>query len=124
MKHKILAIDDDPKILELIRVLLEKAKRFDVRVESRPARAIPAAREFLPDLIVLDVNMPGQDGGELARAFQKEPATRRTPILFLTSLVSTHEAGTSETIRGGMPFLAKPVNPAALIEVIDRLLPS
>ena len=122
MKERIFVVDDDPNLLELVRLFLEKTKRFEVRVENRPSRAIFTAREFRPDLIILDVNMPGKDGGELARAFKEDATTRGTPILFLTSLISAEEAGTHEVNRGGMPFLAKPVNPTMLIEAIDRIL--
>ena len=122
MKERILAVDDDPKLLELIRLFLDKTKRFEVRLENRSAQALAAAQQFHPDLIILDVDMPGKDGGEVARQLKADPVTARTPILFLTSLVSPREAGDSETISGGMPFLAKPVNPTALIAVVDRLL--
>ena len=103
-------------------MFLEKTQRFEVRVENRSALALSAAREFRPDLILLDVDMPGKDGGDVARAIQGDDVLSGVPILFLTSLVSPAEAGGREILRGGMRFLAKPVNPKTLIDTVDRVL--
>jgi CheY-like chemotaxis protein len=86
------------------------------------SRIVPRSRFLRPHLILLDVDMPGKDGGDVAREIQAEPALCSVPILFLTSLVSTAEAGNSEIVRGGMRFLAKPVNPKILIDTVDRML--
>jgi putative two-component system response regulator len=123
-KQRILVVDDEPNLLELVRLFLEKTKRFEVRLESRSARALAAACEFVPDMILLDIGMPGKDGGEVARELNAERATREIPILFFTSLISAKEAGERETMRGGMRFLAKPVNPKVLIESVDRVIAS
>lgn len=121
-KSRILVVDDEPNLSGLVRLFLEKTQRFEVRVENRSALALSAAREFRADLILLDVDMPGKDGGDVAREIQAEPALRGVPIVFLTSLVSAAESGGGETIRGGMRFLAKPVNLRLLIETLDRAL--
>ena len=119
---RILVVDDEPNLSDLVRLFLEKTKRFEVRVENRPGNVLAVAREFRPDMVLLDVDMPGQDGGEVARDIQADPILRGTPILFFTSLISRAEAGDCITIRGGMPFLAKPLNPKVLIETIDRIM--
>jgi len=121
-KHRILVVDDDPSLSELVRLFLEKTNRFEVRVENRPNLAVGAAREFQPHMILLDVDMPGKDGGEVARELKTDPATRATPVMFLTSLISKVEGGQRETVRGGMRFLAKPVDAKALVETVDRML--
>ena len=121
-KPRILVVDDEPNLSGLVRLFLEKTQRFEVRVENRSALALSAACEFRPDMILLDVDMPGKDGGEVAREIQAEPALCGVPILFFTSLISREEAGEHETMRGGMRFLAKPVNPKALIAAVDRVL--
>jgi CheY-like chemotaxis protein len=122
IKPRILVVDDEPNLSGLVRLFLEKTQRFEVRVENRSALALSAAREFRPDMILLDVDMPGKDGGEVAREIQAEPALRGVPIVFFTSLISRAEAGERETVRGGMRFLAKPVNPKVLVETVDRVL--
>jgi len=121
-KSRILVVDDEPNLSGLVRFFLEKTQRFEVRVENRSAFAVSAARDFRPDMILLDVDMPGKDGGEVAREIQADPALRGVPILFFTSLISREEAGQHETVRGGNRFLAKPVDPKILIPVVDRIL--
>jgi len=123
-KQRILVVDDEPSLLELVRLFLEKTQRFEVRLENRPNNVVAAAREFVPDLILLDIGMPGKDGGEVARELHEESATREIPILFFTSLICPTEAGEKETMRGGMHFLAKPVNARVLVESVDRVLAS
>ena len=121
-KPRILVVDDEPNLSALVRLFLEKTGRFEVRVENRSSLALAVAREFHPDMVVLDVDMPGKDGGEVSREIQAEPSLRGVPILFLTSLISRAEAGEHETERAGKYYLAKPVMPKALIECVDRML--
>jgi CheY-like chemotaxis protein len=120
--RRIMVVDDEPNLSELVRLFLEKTKRFEVRIENRSAQALAVAKEFRPALILLDVDMPGKDGGQVAREIQADPELKDIPIIFLTSLISRAETGDRETTRGGMRFLAKPVNPAVLVETIDRVL--
>ena len=121
-KSRILVVDDDPQLSEIVRVFLQKTQRFEVRVENRSNLALAAALEFRPALVLLDVDMPGKDGGEVARAIRATPALRGVQIVFLTSLVSRAEAGERAVIRGGEQFLPKPVNSKVLVDVIDRAL--
>ena len=121
-KRRILVVDDEPKLSDLVRMFLERTQRFDVRVENRSAHAVTAAREFRPEMILLDVDMPGKDGGQVARELKDDTTLRATPILFFTSLISHAEAGERETVRGGMRYLAKPVDPKILIDTVDRIL--
>ena len=121
-KPRILIVDDEPNLSDLVRLFLEETNRYEVCVENRSAHALAVTRKFGPDLILLDVDMPGKDGGEVAADIQAVPAFRSVPIIFLTSLISREEAGDRETVRGGMRFLAKPVNQKVLIEVVDRTL--
>lgn len=121
-KPRILIVDDDFACSRLVGLMLEKTGRYEVRVESLPHEAQKVAREFLPDLFLLDVDMPGKDGGELARDFKRDPALAKKPVVFLTSLVSPSEAGGTEIMRGGQRYLAKTTNVVALGSCIDRAL--
>lgn len=121
IQSRILVVDDEPKLSDLVRLVLEKTQRFEVRVENRSAAALASAREFRPDMILLDVDMPGKDGGEVFREVQADPALRGVPVLFFTSLISHQEAGQHEIVRGGKRYLAKPVNPNVLLAVVDRI---
>jgi CheY-like chemotaxis protein len=119
---RILVIDDEPTLSTLLLHYLKQLGGYDVRVENLSSHALRSARSFLPDLILLDVNMPGKDGGEVASDLRADPAFSDTPILFLTSLVSSAEAGKREIKRGNRHFLAKPVNHEALLGAVSRML--
>jgi DNA-binding response OmpR family regulator len=123
MTHtRILVVDDNPNLSALVRVHLEKTQRFEVREENRSARALGAAREFLPDMILMDVDMPGKDGGQVALEIQADAGLCDIPILFFTSLISQEEAGTRVIRRGGRLYLAKPLHAKALVDAIDSIL--
>src|SRR4051794_14390662 len=121
-KAKILVVDDDPKLSRLVKLFLEKTKLYEVIEENRSSHALETARSIRPAAILLDVDMPGKDGGEVAREIGADPQLCQKPIMFFTSLISVAEAGKHEVMRGGQPFLAKPVNPTALVEAVGRLL--
>ena len=121
-KNRILVVDDDPKLSRLVRAILEKTTLYEVREENRPSAVLATATTFNPDMIILDVDMPGKDGGDVARELQADPILRSKPLLFFTSLISPREAGKHEVERGGMLFLAKPVDPVVLIETVGRML--
>ena len=121
-KPRILVVDDDVGISGLVRFLLNKTGRFEVLVENRSAHALAVARDFLPDMILLDVDMPGKDGGDVARELQSDSELHSVPIVFLTSLVPRAEGGEHSVMRGGMTFLSKPASLKVLLETVDRVL--
>lgn len=123
-KLKVLVVDDDRNLSKLVKLFLEKTKRYEVCEENQSANALTTAHRFAPDAILLDVDMPGKDGGEVARELASDPVLRRAPVLFLTSLVTAGEAGDARTERCGARFLSKPVNPQLLVEAVDRLIPA
>src|SRR5258708_991863 len=114
-KTRILIVDDDSNISGLVRLHLEKAQRFEVCVENRSALALSTAVRFRPDLVLLDIDMPGKDGGEVEREIRADPTLRALPIVFFTSLVSPGEANGRDLVRGGKRYLSKPINPQVLI---------
>ncbi len=94
-----------------------------VLIVDNDARAHLTARNFRPDLILLDVVMPERDGGEIAAQIHADPELHGTPIIFLTALVTRAEAKTGLHIDGH-PFLAKPINIQELINAIEARLPT
>lgn len=118
-KKKILIIDDEVSFARMVKLNLEKTGGFDVRTENRATNAVNSAREFRPDLILLDVIMPGMDGGDVANKIKRDNNLKGTPIVFLTATVSKHEAGEVGLNSGGELFLAKPVSVEALIQCIN-----
>lgn len=121
-KHRILIIDDERPMTRMVRLNLEATGRYEVREENSSFNALTAAREFRPDLILLDVIMPGADGGEVAARFQADPTLGRIPIVFLTATVSPKEAGKGGLMSAGMKFLAKPISLAGLVACLEEYL--
>jgi CheY-like chemotaxis protein len=122
-KRRILIVDNDPNTTHLVKILLEKTGRYLVFEENDSARAHQSARDLRPDLILLDIVMPETDGGEIAARIQAEPELPKTPIIFLTGLVTRTESKTDLRIDGHS-FLAKPINIQELIETIEGHLPT
>lgn len=119
---KILLVDDEITSTRLLRQGLERTGLFEVREQNQSHRVIETAREFRPDLIVMDVCMPGMDGGDVAQALRAQPDLRDVPIIFLTSMVSEEDAPEQPVVSGGFVFLPKPVNLTRLLVEIDRQL--
>jgi two-component system, OmpR family, response regulator len=122
IKKRILVVDDEPKITRWLRINLEQTGEYEVREENRGSQALDAALEFRPDLILLDVIMPGIDGGELASQFQASPKFRDVPLIFLTAAVTREEVNSHSGYVGGLPFLAKPVDFPELIRCLHSHL--
>ena len=124
MKEKrILIVDDDHDNSRLIKILLEKIGCYLVQEENAAANAHQNARNFRPDLILLDIMMPQRDGGEIAAQIEADPELQRTPIIFLTALVTKAEAKGGLRIQGH-PVLAKPISIPELINKIEENLPA
>jgi CheY-like chemotaxis protein len=120
-ERRVLIVDDDVNLSRLAGMILENSGKYEVMIVNEPVRALPAALQFRPDVMLLDVDMPGKTGGDLAREAASDSRLRDIPILFLTGLVSHEETGAGPLEIGGMRFLAKPVEPALLIAEIGRL---
>lgn len=121
-KSKILVVDDDVNLSRLVGIMLEKTRLYEVKVENRSHRALASAMAFHPDLVLLDVDMPGIDGGDVARQMRANAALKDTPIIFFTSLVTRSDAEGSLFSRGGENFLAKPVEAGVLIRCLESIL--
>jgi CheY-like chemotaxis protein len=117
-KKRILVVDDRASNTRLMKLSLEATNDYLVREENDSKAALATAEEFQPHLILLDVMMPGMDGGELAACFQGNSRLKAVPIVFLTAAVTKGEVAASGGLRGGFPFLAKPV---VLSEVVACL---
>jgi DNA-binding response OmpR family regulator len=118
-KLKILVVDDETSIGQILKAGLEM-HGFTVRYEARSTDTIKACLEFHPDLVLLDVDMPVKDGGEVASELRSHPTLRRTPVIFLTSLVSKEETGKRNASRE--IFLSKQIPIAELVARIRAVL--
>jgi len=112
-KTRILAIDDEAGFTRLLKLA---AAQYEIRCENNPLRAIETAKEFRPDVILLDRIMPCVTGESLAISFKRHPQLKDIPIAFLTATVPRNEDGSWQTVLNGCPVLGKPVS----IEAIDN----
>lgn len=117
---RILIVDDEATFTRMVRLNLEQTKRYVVREENRAPLALTTAREFKPDLILLDVIMPGVDGGELASRIKADAVLKSVPIVFLTGTVTKQEAAAG-AVTGGYPLLSKPVSLKSLVECMENV---
>jgi len=119
---RILIVDDNPTNLKLASLLLE-SEGYVVDRASSAESALERIRELLPDLILMDIELPGMDGLSLTRLLKKDPTTRHIPVIALTAFAMK---GDEEKARdaGCQGYLTKPLNTRTLAaEIIEALRP-
>lgn len=117
--HKILVVDDEADIQELLKYNLSK-EGFDVKTASDGVRAIEIAKEFIPDLILLDIMMPKMDGVETCRQIRDTPDLAGAFVIFLTAR-SEEYSEVAAFDMGADDYITKPIKPRALISRINAL---
>ncbi len=117
---KILAVDDQPENLGLLNRVLEMAQ-FDVRAATSGQAALQAARADLPDLILMDISMPGMDGFEVCKKLKADPKTKDVPVVFLTGRSDTEHLVKGFEL-GAVDYITKPFNNAELLHRINTHL--
>ena len=103
---KVLVVDDEPEITEIVQAFLSDAG-YKVRAENSPMNVCNVAREFMPDVILLDIMMPDVDGYDICEALKKDPNLALTPVVFLTGKDRNDDMGRSFKVGGDM-FIKKP----------------
>ncbi len=117
--YKVLVVDDEEDILELLKYNLKK-EGYDVKTASNGVKAVEIARSFLPDLVILDIMMPHQDGVETCRQMREIPELNNSYILFLTARTEEYSEVAAFDI-GADDYLSKPIKPRALMSRISAL---
>lgn len=120
MKRTILVVDDDPQIVRLVRSYLEQAN-FVVESAADGDTALQAIRSLRPDLIVLDLMLPGQDGLAITRTVRTDPQMRETPILMLTARVEDVDRILGLEL-GADDYVTKPFNPREVVARVKAIL--
>jgi len=122
MKRKILIIDDEPGFTKIVKLTLEASGSYDVHELNDPAMAVEVARQFSPDIILLDIIMPEFDGGDVISQLRADPVLKKVPVLFVTATVRKSEVKAHNGLIGGEFFVAKPVSADVLIRTIEERL--
>ena len=117
---RVLVIDDEAPIRLLCRVNLE-AEKMEVLEASDGPSGLDQARAHAPDVILLDVMMPGLDGWRVAEALLDDERTADIPIIFLTARAEFRDRARGLDI-GGVDYITKPFNPLELAPLVQRLL--
>jgi CheY-like chemotaxis protein len=111
----VLYVEDDPDIQEVARLALEVVGGLEVVVASSGDEAIQRAQEAIPDLVLLDVMMPGMDGPTTMSALKKLDGMREVPIIFVTAKVQSAEIEQYIAL-GAIGVIAKPFDPMTLAD--------
>jgi len=119
-EYKILIADDEPDILEILEFNL-LAQGYLVAKANNGEEALKKAKVFQPDLMLLDVMMPGKSGIEVCHILRKDPAFTQTLIVFLTAL-SDENSEIRGLESGSDDYISKPISPKVLISKINSLL--
>jgi DNA-binding response OmpR family regulator len=117
---RVLVIDDEAPIRLLCRVNLE-AEQMTVLEASDGPSGLESARAEQPDVVLLDVMMPGLDGWGVAEALLEDPRTAGIPIIFLTARAEFRDQARGLDI-GGVDYITKPFNPVELAPLVRSLL--
>ncbi len=119
MAKKILVVDDDEQLVEMMKIRLE-ANNYEVITACDGNEGLQQAKENKPDLIILDIVMPRMDGNVMATALKEDAETAEIPIIFLTCLASgIADPADSSIISASNIVLAKPFEADKLLSVIN-----
>ena len=119
---KVLLVDDEVGMTKLLKLNLEEAGAFDVRVENSGRSGLVAARDFRPDVILLDVIMPDMRGTEVLQKLRADPVLRTTPVIFLTAVLPRSPEIRDDPEMGGCKGIAKPARAADVVAAIYDVL--
>jgi CheY-like chemotaxis protein len=122
IRKRILIVDDEAAFARLLKLNLNRCGPYSAETVTDSTKALRAARDFHPDLILLDVMMPGLDGGEVHARLQAHPGLKKIPVVFLTAAVKRGEVTSHHGHIGGLDFLAKPVDLPELVDCIEQHL--
>jgi len=120
MAKKILIIDDEPDMLEILKFRLEK-NGYKITTASSGEEGLKKAEKVNPDLILLDILLPGMSGLEVVKRMKKNRATKNIPIIMVTALIS-RDVKTEGLNNGAEYLISKPFDPAELLAEIKNVI--
>lgn len=117
---KILLIEDEPDIQEITKSALELVGGFEVETANNGFEGIAKAQKYMPDLILLDMMMPGMNGIDTFEELLKIDSVKLIPIVFMTAKVQPHETMTYITL-GAIDVISKPFDPMQLSNQVVQI---
>src|SRR5260370_10421474 len=121
-KPRILIVDNNSMYAHSARVLLDRSGKYIACTVIDPRRALETARSFKPDLVLVDLIMPQEDGIEVAAQLEADCALHGVPIVFVTTLITPEEARDGRRINGHR-IVAKPPRRSDLLRIDEQSLP-
>lgn len=121
MKHKILVIEDDADIAELVKMVLETAD-FEVKTILDPSRAIETAGEMIPDAILLDLTMPQIDGWDIFKKLRKDARFNSVPVAIFTAKAEEFDTMVGLHVMHADGYITKPFGKQELIDKVRILV--
>ena len=121
MSHRILYVDDEPDMRDIVSLALDREPAFDVRSCGSGREALEIAAEWRPDLVLLDVVMPDMDGPTTLARLREIPAGRSVPVVFLTARSQPSDIARL-TAFGAAGVIAKPFSPMKLAATVKIYL--
>lgn len=121
MGKRVLLIEDEPNIIEAISFILSR-DGWAVDTHSNGHDAVDVVRAKTPDLVILDVMLPGKSGYDILSELREDAATRDLPVLMLTARGQTKDRELAERI-GASRFMTKPFSNAEVLEALRELVP-
>lgn len=119
---KLLVVDDDNDLIALLKQKLETTGKYSVVCTTKGTDAVATALKESPDLILLDINMPVMDGGDVRFALSEDKGTCDIPILYHSSLVTEEEVEEADGVIGGDQMVSKSGSFETLVRRIDECL--
>ena len=120
MEKQVLLIEDEPNIIEAVRFILSR-DGWDVRTHSNGVDAVEAARMRMPDVIILDVMLPGKSGFDILAEIRADAELAATPVLMLTARGQTKDREMAER-AGASHYMTKPFSNAEILETVRQMV--
>lgn len=118
---RILCIEDEPEMIDLIRLILGR-RGFEVLGAAGGMAGLKEVREQLPDLVLLDLMMPDMDGWEVYQQMKSQDSTRRIPVIVVTAKAQSIDKVLGLHIAKVDDYIAKPFSPQDLLNSVEKVL--
>jgi two-component system response regulator VicR len=122
-RRRVVCIEDEPEIIELITMILE-TEGFEIIGATAGAEGVALVRSEKPDLVLLDLMMPGMDGWAVYQSIKSDPGLRDIPVIVLTAKAQSIDRVLGLYIAKVEDYITKPFSPEDLLESVNRVLNS